>query len=100
MRKILTVLLSSAAIGVGAIATASPASAFVPFLIPLLIGVGAAGVGTGAVIANSTQPTTTVVNEPAPGPAYGPAVAPAPEPGCTVSRQWTGTHWRSVEICH
>jgi hypothetical protein len=99
MRKILTVLLSSATIGVGAIATASPAAAFAPLVIPLLIAVGAGGVATGAVVANSTQPPTTVVNEPIAPPAYGPAVVPAPEPSCTVSRQWTGTHWRSVEIC-
>jgi len=44
MRKLLMARLSGAAIGVGVIASATPAAAFWPLLIPVLIGAGAGGV--------------------------------------------------------
>ena len=58
MRKMLIVLLSSAAIGAGAVASATPASAFVPLIVPIAIIAGIGGVGAGAAIANANQPTT------------------------------------------
>jgi len=103
MRKMLIVLLSSATIGAGAVASATPAAAFAPIVVPLAIAAGIGGVGVGAVIAN--QQPTVEVRRGQPASAYtayydsefGPV--PPPGPSCTVSRVWTGTHWHNVETC-
>jgi hypothetical protein len=105
MRKMLIVLISSAAIGAGAVASATPAAAFVPLIVPIAIIAGIGGVGAGAAIANANQPTTVVVPRDQPTAAYtgyydsDAAPLPPPGPGCTVSHDWTGTHWHNVEIC-
>ena len=103
MRKMLIVLLSSATIGAGAVASATPAAAFAPIVVPLIIAAGIGGVGVGAVIANN-QPTVEVRRGQPMAEYTGyydsdVAPLPPPRPMCTVSRQWTGTHWQNVEIC-
>jgi hypothetical protein len=102
MRKMLIVLLSSAAIGAGAVASATPAAAFVPLVVPLAIIAGIGGVGIGATIANSNQPMTVVAARGQPATVYYDSdfgQVPPPGPSCTVSRLWTGTHWHDVETC-
>jgi hypothetical protein len=101
MRKLLMALLSSAAIGVGVIASTTPAAAFWPLLIPVLIGVGAGGVVTGAAVTAANQPPAAA---PAPAPEAYPApllAAPGhlPAPGCAFSRRWVNGAWRMVQIC-
>jgi len=102
MRKMLIVLLSSATIGVGAVASATPAAAFVPLVVPFAIIAGIGGVGAGAAIANANQPMTVATPRGQPTAAYYDSdfgQVPPPGPNCTVSRVWTGTHWHNVETC-
>jgi hypothetical protein len=105
MRRLGIALLSSAAIAVGVIYSTTPAAAFWPLLIPVVLGVSAGGVVAGAAIANAYPPPTTIVTTttgsnsfPPPSTAFGPP-APAPEPGCSYSRRFVNGAWRRVEIC-
>jgi hypothetical protein len=88
MGKLLMTLLSSAAIGVGVIASTTPAAAFWTLLIPVLIGVGAGGVVTGAAVTTANQPPTAAMT-PAPeaysAPVYA-APGPVSAPGCAFSQ--------------
>jgi hypothetical protein len=101
MGKLLMTLLSSAAIGVGVIASTTPAAAFWTLLIPVLIGVGAGGVVTGAAFTTANQPPTAAMT-PAPeaysAPVYA-APGPVSAPGCAFSHRWVNGAWRMVQIC-
>jgi hypothetical protein len=100
MRKMLLVTLSSAAIGAGAIATATPAAAFWPLIVPIIVGVGAGGIVTGAAIGSNVQgPNSTVVTSVAPGNDYPAPVYAAPASGCVYAHRWINGGWRGVEIC-
>jgi hypothetical protein len=66
MRKLLMPLLSSAGIGVGVFASTTPAAAFWPLLMPMLIGAGAGGVGAGAAVTAANQPPTATAATAAP----------------------------------
>jgi hypothetical protein len=105
MRRLGIALLSSVAIAAGVIISTTPAAAFWPLVIPVVLGVNTGGVVAGATIANAYPPPTTIVTTPtepdsfpSPSTAFGPP-APAPEPGCSFSRRFVNGAWRRVEIC-
>ena|SRR5579872_6812582 len=105
MRRALIALLSSVAIGVGVVASTTPAAAFWPLLVPVIIGATAGGVVAGSAIATAYPPPATMVTTPAgpesfppPSTAFGPPT-PALEPGCAYSRRFVNGGWRRVEIC-
>jgi hypothetical protein len=117
MRKTLIAALSSAAIGAGAFAGATPAEANPLVVIPWLWVAGAGGLAVGVVAVSSAQQQqlqgrTSVAENVAPGGAatnsYGPASGPyggaASSPSasgaCEITRQPTANGgWRSVEVC-
>ena len=91
------------AIAVGVIGSATPAAAFWPLQIPVVLGVSAGSFVAGAGIANAYPPPTTIATTPTgpdsfppPSTAFGP---PAPDPGCSYSRRFVNGAWRRVEIC-
>ncbi len=95
MKKTLMTTLAAAAIGTAAVATAAtPANAFVWWVVPAIAG----GVVGGAMIGSAVnEHPAYVVGPPAGGTVYvRPAGAP---PTCHVMRERVPGGWRHVQVC-
>jgi len=96
MKKTLTALGTVAFIGIGALATATPAGAFVWWIAPAIIG----GAAAGGAIANDAYNYSYGPDYYAYGPAPGTVYArPYAEATCHVVRERVPGGWRRVEVC-
>lgn len=95
MKKTLITAVSAAALGIGgAVAAATPANAFVWWVVPAIAGgvVGGAAIGSSV---NNPPPPAYVEAAPA-GNVY---VRPRTAARCHIMRERTPEGWRRVEVC-